>query len=90
MVLVPQVSQVYQVRRETLVCLARLAPLGSLVLKERLVSLVTLVPRDPLVLPAPLVFLCRDPKGCKDLQDLPEEQVRPVLRVLGVREALVE
>lgn len=90
MVQVPQVSQVYQVRRVTQVCPARLVLLGSLVPKERLVSLVTLVPQDLQVLPVPLVFLCQDPKVCKGLQDLPEEQVRPVLRVLVVQEALVE
>lgn len=89
-VLVLQVSQVYQVRRVTQVCPARLVPLGSLVPKERLVSLVTPVPQDPQVPPAPLVFLYRDLKVCKDLQDHPEEQVRPVLRVLVVQEALVE
>lgn len=89
-VLVLQVSQVYQVRRVTRVCPARLVLLGSLVLKERLVSLETPVPQDLQVLQAPLVFLCQDPKVCKDLQDLPEEQVPPVLRVLVVQEALVE
>lgn len=88
--LVPQVFQVYQVQRETLVCPGHLVPLGSRVPKERLVSLVTPVLQDPQVLPALLVFLCRGPKDCRELLDLPDEQGLPVLRVLVVPEALVE
>lgn len=84
------VFQVYQVPRETQVCPVLLVLLGSLVPKERLVSLVTLAPQEALVLLALLVFLCRARKDCKDLQDLPEEQVLLVHRVLVVLQAAAE
>lgn len=89
-VLVPLASQVYQVQRETLVCPVRLAPLGSLAPKERLDSLVTPAPQGPRDLPAAQVCLCRGRKGCRDLPDLPEEQVPPVHRVHVVQQAAAE
>lgn len=88
--LVPLAFQVYQAQRETQVCPVRLAPLGSLVLKERLVSLVAPAPQDPQVLLVPQASLCRDQRGSKDLLDLPEEQVPPVHRVLAVLKAAAE
>lgn len=89
-VLAPLVSQVYQVQRETQVCPVHLAPLVSLAPKERLDSLVTPAPRGLVDLLAPQACLCRGPKGCKDLQDLPEDQGPPVHRVLVVLQAAAE
>lgn len=89
-VLAPLAFQVYQVQRETQVCPVHLDLLVSLVPKERLDSLVTPAPQDPVDLLAPQACLCRGPKGCKDLLDLPEDQGPPVHRVLVVQQAAAE